>query len=119
MLSIWAAASHKSKQYIVIAAGASDPSVPLSVCAVQFWVTGTSAGGMMVNYMLCKSQLFVDTATAVVDQLGGVGASFTTPGNCQPKKLLPHLILHGQDDQIITYWNDNVVDGAKFISTCE
>lgn len=84
---------------------------------MQFWVTGTSAGGMMVNYLLCKSQLFVETATAVVDILGGVGESFT--GQCQPKKFLPHLILHGQDDPIITYWKDNLVDGSNFISTCE
>lgn len=71
----------------------------------------------MVNYLLCKSQLFVDTATAVVDILGGVGDSFT--GQCQPKKFLPHLILHGMNDPIITYDKDNVVDGSTFISTCK
>lgn len=81
----------------------------------KFWVTGTSAGGMMVNYLLCTSELFQNTATAVVDMLGGVGESFL--GSCSPKRQLPHLILHGMTDPIITYDRDNDVDGSKFIST--
>jgi poly(3-hydroxybutyrate) depolymerase len=80
-------------------------------------VTGTSAGGMMVNYLLCQSELFQNTATAVVDMLGGVGESFL--GSCSPKRSLPHLILHGMTDPIITYDRDNVVDGSNFISTRE
>ncbi|WIA11692.1 hypothetical protein OEZ85_011789 [Tetradesmus obliquus] len=87
----------------------------LSVDKSKFWVTGTSAGGMMVNYLLCKSELFQRTATAVVDMLGGVGESFL--GQCSPKVQLPHLILHGMEDPVITYWKDNVVDGSNFIST--
>lgn len=86
-------------------------------CPLQFWVSGTSAGGMMVNYLLCKSELFQNTATAVVDMLGGVGESFM--GSCSPKRHLPHLILHGMTDPIITYDRDNVVDGSNFISTRE
>lgn len=70
---------------------------------------------MMVNYLLCKSELFQNTATAVVDMLGGVGESFL--GSCSPKRQLPHLILHGEVDPIITYDRDNLVDGANFIST--
>lgn len=81
----------------------------------KFWVSGTSAGGMMVNYLLCKSELFQNTATAVVDMLGGVGESFLN--SCSPKRYLPHLILHGMVDPIITYDKDNVVDGSNFIST--
>jgi hypothetical protein len=69
----------------------------------------------MVNYLLCKSELFQRTATAVVDMLGGVGESFL--GQCSPKVKLPHLILHGMEDSVITYWKDNVVDGSNFIST--
>jgi hypothetical protein len=72
---------------------------------------------MMVNYLLCKSELFQRTATAVVDMLGGVGESFL--GQCSPKVQLPHLILHGMEDSVITYWKDNVVDGSNFISTRE
>lgn len=72
---------------------------------------------MMVNYLLCKSELFQRTATAVVDMLGGVGESFL--GQCSPKVQLPHLILHGMEDPVITYWKDNVVDGSNFISTRE
>lgn len=71
----------------------------------------------MVNYLLCKSDLFQHTATAVVDILGGVGESFQS--QCSPKVFLPHFILHGQSDPIITYYNDNVVDGSNFISTRE
>lgn len=85
------------------------------VDANKFFVTGTSAGGMMVNYLLCKSELFQSTATAVVDILGGVGESFL--GQCRPKRFVPHLILHGMDDPIITYYKDNLVDNANFIST--
>jgi hypothetical protein len=70
---------------------------------------------MMVNYLLCKSELFQNTATAVVDMLGGVGESFM--GSCSPKRHLPHLILHGMVDPIITYDRDNIVDGSNFIST--
>jgi hypothetical protein len=70
---------------------------------------------MMVNYLLCKSELFQNTATAVVDMLGGVGESFM--GSCSPKRHLPHLILHGTVDPIITYDRDNIVDGSNFIST--
>lgn len=69
----------------------------------------------MVNYLLCKSELFQNTATAVVDMLGGVGESFM--GSCSPKRHLPHLILHGMVDPIITYDRDNIVDGSNFIST--
>jgi len=72
---------------------------------------------MMVNYLLCKSELFQNTATAVVDMLGGVGESFLN--SCSPKRYLPHLILHGMVDPIITYDKDNVVDGSNFISTRE
>jgi hypothetical protein len=72
---------------------------------------------MMVNYLLCKSELFQRTATAVVDMLGGVGESFLS--QCSPRVQLPHLILHGMEDPIITYWKDNVVDGSNFISTSE
>eukprot|EP00775_Hariotina_reticulata_P009685 gene9685-9843_t len=81
----------------------------------KFFVSGTSAGGMMVNLLLCKSALFQNTVTAVADILGGVGESFTS--QCSPSKFVPHLILHGQNDPIITYYNDNLVDNAKFIST--
>eukprot|EP00879_Flechtneria_rotunda_P012861 GHRR01013430.1.p1 GENE.GHRR01013430.1~~GHRR01013430.1.p1 ORF type:complete len:166 (+),score=41.45 GHRR01013430.1:340-837(+) len=70
---------------------------------------------MMVNYLLCKSEYFQNTATAVVDILGGIGESFIS--QCTPKKLLPHLILHGTEDPVITYSQDTLVDGSKFIST--
>lgn len=72
---------------------------------------------MMVNLLLCKSSVFQNTVTAVADILGGVGESFTS--QCSPRKFVPHLILHGQNDPIITYFNDNVVDNSKFISTRE
>jgi len=71
----------------------------------------------MVNLLLCKSALFQNTVTAVADILGGVGESFMN--QCSPSKFVPHLILHGQNDPIITYYNDNLVDNSKFISTCE
>lgn len=71
----------------------------------------------MVNYLLCKSELFQNTATAVVDMLGGVGEAFLN--SCSPKRLLPHFILHGMTDPIITYDRDTQVDGSNFISTRE
>lgn len=70
---------------------------------------------MMVNLLLCKSGLFQNTATAVVDILGGVGESFMS--SCAPTRALPHLILHGQNDPIITFYTDNIVDSSKFVST--
>lgn len=70
----------------------------------------------MVNLLLCRSELFQTTATAVVDILGGIGEAYTRE-RCSPRRVLPHLMLHGTADPIITFDRDNLVDGSLFVST--
>lgn len=80
-------------------------------------MTGTSAGGMMLENLLCTSSLVQQKLAAAVDIIGGMGADF--PSRCKPDKQVPLLMIHGTKDPVISYTNQQEVDGAKFLSTCE
>ncbi|KIY93543.1 hypothetical protein MNEG_14418, partial [Monoraphidium neglectum] len=65
----------------------------------EIYLTGTSAGGMMLENLLCTSSVIPNKVAAAVDIIGGIGAPMR--GTCRPagKRRVPFRILHGEADQ--------------------
>ncbi len=84
----------------------------------QIFMSGTSAGGMMVHNLLCRSTVVGRTVSAAVDMLGGLGAQVTR-GACRPAKSVPFRIVHGEVDEVLKFNEPCEVDGASFMSTSE
>jgi poly(3-hydroxybutyrate) depolymerase len=78
-------------------------------------MSGTSAGGMMVDLLLCKSPFIQRTITAAANILGGIGQDFSS--QCQPSKQVPLALIHGENDAVIGFSNPSNVDGSQFLST--
>ena len=96
--------------------------VPQRVAGVdrsKIYLTGTSAGGMMLQTLLCKSSLVASRVAAAVDVIGGIGAPMK--GQCSPpgKRRVPLRIIHGENDQVLRWDQNGDVDGAPFLSTKE
>lgn len=83
----------------------------------QIYLSGDSAGGMMVYVMLCQSQVVSRMVTAAADILGGVGREYAQSRACQNSKAVPFLKIQGVKDPFITYDRDILVDGVDFISS--
>lgn len=85
----------------------------------QVYLTGTSAGGMMLENLLCSSALISKRVAAAVDIIGGIGRPMLT--QCKPPggRRVPFRILHGENDQVLHWDTATDVDGAPFLSTSE
>ncbi|KAI8462535.1 MAG: hypothetical protein J3K34DRAFT_447686 [Monoraphidium minutum] len=91
----------------------------MSVDQSRIYLTGTSAGGMMLENLLCSSSLVSSKVAAAVDIIGGIGAPMR--GSCKPhgKRRVPFRIVHGESDQVLRWDQATDVDGAPFLSTKE
>jgi poly(3-hydroxybutyrate) depolymerase len=78
---------------------------------LQIYLSGDSAGGMMVYVMLCQSQVVPRMVAAAADILGGVGRDYARSRACQNSKAVPFLKIQGMKDPFITYDRDILVDG--------
>jgi hypothetical protein len=81
--------------------------------AGKLFVSGNSAGGMMVYELLCESEWFAKHLTAASVFSGGMGDGFGCR-NGQAASRVPLLVLHGQDDDVIGYRKGTSVDGSPF-----
>lgn len=86
---------------------------------LQIYLTGTSAGGMMLQNLLCSSSLVSSRVAAAADLIGGIGAPMKA--QCKPagKRRVPLRMIHGEADQVLRYDVNGDVDGAPFLSTSE
>ena len=84
---------------------------------LQIYMTGTSAGGMMVEHLLCSSALIPNTIAAAVDIIGGAGTPLRD--SCNPAVKVPLRILHGEEDPVLHFNESTEVDGSPFMSTSE
>lgn len=80
-------------------------------------MTGTSAGGMMVENLLCSSSVISKAVTAAVDIIGGAGTPVRA--SCRPAGKVPLRILHGEIDPVLKFAEATDVDGSPFMSTSE
>ncbi|KAF6259797.1 hypothetical protein COO60DRAFT_974661 [Scenedesmus sp. NREL 46B-D3] len=87
-----------------------------TVKAGQIYLSGHSAGGMMVHTMLCQSRVVPGLVAAAVDILGGIGSEYSRSAPCRSSKAVPFLKIQGVKDPFIAYNRDILVDGVKFIS---
>lgn len=83
----------------------------------QMFISGTSAGGMMLHNLLCTSSVVGRHISAAVDLIGGVGTALKP--ECHPTAKVPLRILHGETDSVLPFERGAEVDGAPFISTSE
>jgi len=81
--------------------------------AGQMFVSGNSAGGMMVYELLCESEWFAKNLAAAAVFSGGVGEGYACRGG-RASARVPLLVLHGQDDEVIGYRKGTSVDGSPF-----
>jgi hypothetical protein len=91
-----------------------------SIDRTKIYMTGTSAGGMMLHNLLCSSSYVSSKIAAAVDIIGGAGAPVKS--TCHPaagKRRVPLRLLHGEADSVLPYDRSADVDGAPFMSTSE
>lgn len=90
----------------------------LAVDRRRIYMSGTSAGGMMLHHLLCSSSVVGRHVAAAVDLIGGVGAGVR--GSCRPGGRVPPLrIVHGETDSVLPFDKGAEVDGSPFMSTSE
>jgi hypothetical protein len=82
-------------------------------------LSGVSAGGMMVQTLLCQSPAVASAITAAVDMLGGIASDYAAGPQCQQSSAVPFLKLQGTDDPSIAYDRQILVDGVNFLSAIE
>eukprot|EP00878_Enallax_costatus_P030828 GHUV01033625.1.p1 GENE.GHUV01033625.1~~GHUV01033625.1.p1 ORF type:complete len:290 (+),score=9.71 GHUV01033625.1:166-1035(+) len=88
----------------------------LSVNTKQILLSGESAGGMMVQALLCQSRIIPKLITAAVDMLGGLGKDYALGPACKQSPPVAFFKIHGVKDPFITWNKDILVDGVNFIS---
>lgn len=62
----------------------------------QLYLSGESAGGMMVQVLLCQKPRVADAVTAAADIMGGIGAEYSASAACADSHAVPFLKLHGE-----------------------
>ncbi|WIA19613.1 hypothetical protein OEZ85_005551 [Tetradesmus obliquus] len=82
-------------------------------------LSGVSAGGMMVETLLCQSPAVAASITAAVDMLGGIASDYAAGPACSSSSAVPFLKLQGTDDPSIAYNRQILVDGVNFLSAIE
>lgn len=87
--------------------------------AAKTYLTGTSAGGMMLQNLLCTSSVVASRVTAAVDIIGGIGSPMKAACHPANRRHVPLRILHGENDQVLRWDQPTDVDGAPFLSTSE
>lgn len=87
----------------------------LAVDRRRVYMSGTSAGGMMLHNLLCTSSVVTHHLAAAVDLIGGVGAG--VKATCRPPERVPLRIVHGETDTVLPFDRGAEVDGAQFMST--
>ncbi|KAI8471377.1 MAG: hypothetical protein J3K34DRAFT_520610 [Monoraphidium minutum] len=95
----------------------------LPLAGDQLYLSGESAGGMLVNAVLCESEPVAAAVAAAADMLGGLGADYAASRGCAPgggdAPALPYLKLHGTEDPSIPFdqvpGKEVLVDGVKFL----
>lgn len=86
--------------------------------AKDVYLSGTSAGGMMVYTMLCRSRAMrAGRVRAAAVVIGGMGKSFAD--GCTSPARVPLMILHGAKDEHIPYNRPVVLDYVPFMSTAD
>jgi hypothetical protein len=94
--------------------------LPLYVLPMlQMLLSGVSAGGMMVQTLLCQSPAVSAAVTVAVDMLGGIGSDYALGPQCEASSAVPFLKLQGTDDPSITFDKQILVDGVNFLSAIE
>jgi hypothetical protein len=91
----------------------------LLLLLLQMLLSGVSAGGMMVQTLLCQSPAVSAAITAAVDMLGGIGSDYALSPQCETSTAVPFLKLQGTDDPSITFDKQILVDGVNFLSAME
>jgi hypothetical protein len=91
----------------------------VSLLMLQMLLSGVSAGGMMVQTLLCQSPAVSAAVTAAVDMLGGIGSDYALGPQCAASSAVPFLKLQGTDDPSITFDTQILVDGVNFLSAIE
>ena len=88
--------------------------------AGKLFVSGNSAGGMMVYHLLCQSAWFARNLAAASVFSGGMGEKYECKGpGAAASKRVPLIVLHGQADDVIGYQKGTNVDGAPFLATTD
>jgi hypothetical protein len=86
--------------------------------AGKLFVSGNSAGGMMVYQLLCESSWFDRHLTAASVFSGGVGERHECKDGKEASRV-PLLVLHGQIDDVIGFKTGTSVDGSPFQATVD
>ncbi|GBF89407.1 hypothetical protein Rsub_01979 [Raphidocelis subcapitata] len=87
----------------------------LSMDRKKVFLSGTSAGGMMLHTLLCSSPIVSHFTTAAVDLIGGLGESMRH--TCRDSHHVPLRIIHGENDTVLHFDEACEVDGVRFLST--
>eukprot|EP00775_Hariotina_reticulata_P009179 gene9179-9345_t len=97
----------------------SDLPKKLKADRTKYLLSGDSAGGMMVQALLCESRGVTQTITAAVDVLGGIGKDYAYGPKCANKNAVAFLKIHGMTDPFITYDTEILVDNVNFLSAVD
>jgi hypothetical protein len=86
----------------------------------QYYLSGESAGGMMVHALLCQSRAVASAVDAAADMLGGISADYAASKCAAPAtEAVPFMKLHGIEDPNIPYAQrrgaEVLVDGVAFL----
>jgi polyhydroxybutyrate depolymerase len=76
----------------------------------RVYATGISAGGMMAQYLACKTDLLAAVATVAGSPVKRV------LDDCEPDAPIPVLCIHGEQDNIVPYTGGDVSTGGGDMS---
>ncbi|GBF97532.1 hypothetical protein Rsub_10455 [Raphidocelis subcapitata] len=90
----------------------------------QYYLSGESAGGMLVHVLLCQSPAVAGAITAAADLLGGIGADYAKGPDCsKPSYTMPFIKMHGLDDPNIPYTQpagkEVLFDGVRMLGAAD
>ncbi|KAF8062893.1 VAD1 [Scenedesmus sp. PABB004] len=97
----------------------ADLPTRLAAAPGRLYLSGESAGGMLVHALLCQSKSVPAAITAAADLLGGIAAEYAAGPACAGSPAVPFLKLHGMVDPSLTYDAPVLVDGVPFLSAVD
>lgn len=80
----------------------------------KVFLSGTSAGGMMIYTFLCKTRVAQTKVAAIVAIIGGMSNEFMR--QCNSPAIIPMMQVSGMKDQNLPYFNSVIFDSVPFAS---
>jgi poly(3-hydroxybutyrate) depolymerase len=79
------------------------------------YLSGKSAGGILVHAALCRSKVVADKVAVAIDVIGGIPDAMAKA--CTPKGRTNVLLVHGMKDEHLPWASSVVLDYVPFMST--